>query len=228
MGKRPTVWAQLWRAFFVSLLTTLIIYAVYSRSFLNSKRDLLLRLWSTSPVITMRTAYTRQGVACPLVGMLNVTAFSVQNPFVGASSVEWEILGTLSQRLGSRVSFLKEMLNGAHVVVRGDKGSFYRWLGKHPLAYGRISSHFSNDEQKAIDLHAYLKTLLTGTTMEGDSWLQFEGASWNPLQDPLEVFSLSFLSFLSFSSLTFLLSPFFFSPRCMQSSSSSTRCLTDR
>eukprot|EP00639_Heterosigma_akashiwo_P034460 CAMPEP_0194744586 /NCGR_PEP_ID=MMETSP0296-20130528/100950_1 /TAXON_ID=39354 /ORGANISM="Heterosigma akashiwo, Strain CCMP2393" /LENGTH=89 /DNA_ID=CAMNT_0039656745 /DNA_START=359 /DNA_END=625 /DNA_ORIENTATION=+ len=79
-----------------------------------------------------------------------------------------------------------EAFRGAHVVVDGDGGWFYAWLVGYQRAYGRVSSHFSQERMYGLPEGVYLKTILTGVTAANDSWFQFEGANWSPLQNPLD------------------------------------------
>jgi hypothetical protein len=80
-----------------------------------------------------------------------------------------------------RIHNIKEILKGAHVILRDDAGRLYQQLTS-PFAnlgaYERNSSHSSKDQQYGIVLDATLRTILTGTTIFGDTWFQFEGSAW--------------------------------------------------
>lgn len=53
-------------------------------------------------------------------------------------------------------------------------------------SYRRVSSHFSMVPSYGVPEGSVLRTLLTGRTLKGDSWFQFEAAGWAPLSQPLE------------------------------------------
>ncbi|OQR99358.1 hypothetical protein ACHHYP_06918 [Achlya hypogyna] len=107
---------------------------------------------------------------------------------LGTVPIERVVLGTLyTQLLGNRGTVLMELLKGAHVVVENDAGVFYGLLKNiSTTTYPRISSHVSVATQYAVPQGPLLDTLLTGTTLSNDSWFQFEGANWDPVERPVD------------------------------------------
>lgn len=83
---------------------------------------------------------------------------------------------------------MSEILRGAHVVVEGDRGAFYSWFTQMQDAYRRTSSHFSSAPMFGLDEGSVLRTVLTGRDLDGSTWLQFEGAGWDPFRRPMESF----------------------------------------
>eukprot|EP00968_Pinguiococcus_pyrenoidosus_P005019 scaffold325_cov230-Pinguiococcus_pyrenoidosus.AAC.11 len=61
------------------------------------------------------------------------------------------------------LAIMAELLQGAHLVVEGDHGWWYQYLRGSRLAYPRISSHESSEQEHGLFLGKTLKTLLTGT-----------------------------------------------------------------
>ena len=86
------------------------------------------------------------------------------------------------------LTLMAEILRGAHIVVDGDKGAFYSWFTQMQDSYMRTSSHTSVVPQFGIDEGSVLRTVLTGRNVDGHTWLQFEGAGWDPFRRPLESF----------------------------------------
>jgi len=55
-------------------------------------------------------------------------------------------------------------------------------------SYRRTSSHLSSAPMYGIDEGSVLRTVLTGRDLDGSTWLQFEGAGWDPFRRPMESF----------------------------------------
>lgn len=93
---------------------------------------------------------------------------------------EVTLLGTLHVRIANRSMYMTEqLLRGAHVVVRGDGGYFYRMFSRFEGAYTRTSSHYSSRVQYGIPEGRYLRTLLFGTVRP---FVHRDAASLQPRQ----------------------------------------------
>lgn len=67
---------------------------------------------------------------------------------------------------------LREIVSGAHVIVKGDSGTYYEWLKSDFKRDDRTSSHYSRKAQYAVNMGDSLQTLLFGVTRDADTWLQ--------------------------------------------------------
>ncbi|OQS02623.1 hypothetical protein THRCLA_05027 [Thraustotheca clavata] len=107
---------------------------------------------------------------------------------VDTIAVERIILGTLyTQLVNKHGKVLMEIMKGAHVIVENDQGRYYELFKNISCTtYSRISSHYSIDVQYAVPQGPLLDTLLTGRTVTNDSWFQFEGANWDPIDRPID------------------------------------------
>eukprot|EP00930_Biecheleria_cincta_P054017 TRINITY_DN3988_c0_g1_i1.p1 TRINITY_DN3988_c0_g1~~TRINITY_DN3988_c0_g1_i1.p1 ORF type:complete len:271 (-),score=26.44 TRINITY_DN3988_c0_g1_i1:32-844(-) len=107
--------------------------------------------------------------------------------------VDAAVLGVLFAQLAERnTTVLKDFLQGAHVVLADDTGSWmYDFLKSLPGAHARISSHRSDRDAYGIPLGSDLQSLLWGT-LGKSTWVQLEGHHWDPLRDPLSSFRHAF------------------------------------
>lgn len=83
-----------------------------------------------------------------------------------------------TSKIRSQISskqILIEIVKGAHVVVKGDTGSYYNWLKDMEGVKKRTSSHFSQKQQYALKMGTTLQTLLFGINHDGNTWFQLEG-----------------------------------------------------
>jgi len=189
-NKKPSINAAkfIFKILFFSILLTLVLYYCVTRTKLSSKKRFLMQLLESKDLfIPIRTSYTQQGLECPTLFRANYSTFDGPKVRDYPSTSDSEIIGTILMRMRRDRDFVSELLKGANIVVRGDKGAIYEWFISTPQAYNRLSSHFSQRDQFGLDLGGNLKTLLTGVDSEGDTWFQFEGAAFNFFKNPLEV-----------------------------------------
>jgi hypothetical protein len=74
---------------------------------------------------------------------------------------------------------MREVLSGAHVVIRDPEGSIYRFLESLPGAARRTTStHRSDRTQYDIPEGRVVSSLLIGY-LNGATWFQLEGAPWD-------------------------------------------------